>query len=137
MAKKTTFYQAICYTTDHGDDDLIAPACWVPTKDRTEAAQEIMKEIEDSFSGKICTKKQPGPDCLSIEYRYDTDDNIEWTGKIIKNWKRNKDFFDRLLKGLADGTFCTVMVTVPEYQNLFGVTIQQRCDVFHINQFTL
>lgn len=29
--KKTTHYQAVCYTTDHCDDDLIAPSFWNPT----------------------------------------------------------------------------------------------------------
>ena len=137
MAKKKTYYQAICYTTDHCDGDLIAPACWEPTQDRATAAQDLMQEIEESFADKIRTAKQPGPDYITIEYRYDTKDSREWCSKTIKNWKRHKDFIDQLRKGLADGTFCTVMVTVPEYLNYAMVQIDQRSDVFHINSFTI
>ena len=137
MAKKKTYFQAICYTTDHCDGDLIAPACWEPTQDRATAAQDLMQEIEESFADKIRTAKQPGPDYITIEYRYDTKDSCEWCSKTIKNWKRNKDFIDQLRKGLADGTCCTVMVTVPEYLNYAMVQIDQRSDVFHINSFTI
>ena len=48
--KKTTYYQAVCYTTDHCDDDLIAPMFWNPTKDRKEAASEIMAVHSELFS---------------------------------------------------------------------------------------
>jgi hypothetical protein len=137
MAKKKTYFQAICYTTDHCDGDLIAPACWEPTAARTEAAIQIMQEIEESFADQIRTSKQLGPDYLTIEYRLDTTESTEWRFKIVKNWKRNKDFFAMLQKGLADGTITTVMVNVPEYLNYWGVMIEKRSDVFHINQFTL
>jgi hypothetical protein len=137
MAKKKTYFQAICYTTDHCDGDLIAPACWEPTAARTEAAIQIMQEIEESFADQIRTSKQLGPDYLTIEYRLDTTESTEWRFKIVKNWKRNKDFFAMLQKGLADGTITTVMVNVPEYLNYWGVMIEKRSDVFHINSFTL
>ena len=137
MAKKKTYFQAICYTTDHCDGDLIAPACWEPSASINEAAIQIMQEIEESFADKIRTAKQPGPDYLTIEYRLDTTESTEWRFKIVKNWKRNKDFFAMLQKGLADGTITTVMVNVPEYLNYWGVMIEKRSDVFHINSFTI
>jgi hypothetical protein len=137
MAKKKTYFQAICYTTDHCDGDLIAPSCWQPSQDRELAAEDIMQEITESFSGMLRTKKNPGPDYLTIEYRLDTTESTEWRFKIVKNWKRNKDFFAMLQKGLADGTITTVMVNVPEYLNYWGVMIEKRSDVFHINSFTL
>ncbi len=137
MAKKKTYFQAICYTTDHCDGDLIAPACWEPSASINEAAIQIMQEIEESFADKIRTAKQPGPDYLTIEYRLDTTESTEWRFKIVKNWKHNKDFFAMLQKGLADGTITTVMVNVPEYLNYWGVMIEKRSDVFHINSFTI
>ena len=135
--KKTTYFQAICYTTDHCDGDLIAPACWEPTQDRATAAHDIMKEIEESFSGMIRTAKHPGPDYITVEYRCDTSDSNDWFSVHIKHWKRHKDFFDQLQNGLSDGTFCTVKVTVPEYLNYAMVQIDERTDVFYINSFTL
>ena len=133
MKKKTTYYQAVCYTTDHCDDDLIAPSFWNPTKDRKEAASEIMTELEQSFA---CMTKF-GPESITIEFRHNTDDNISWDSKVIKNWKRNQKFLTMLEQGLADGTIITVMVTVPEYVNLCNVLINERKDVFHINSFTI
>jgi hypothetical protein len=136
--KKTTYFQAICYTTEHCDGDLIAPACWEPTTELTKAADQIMQEIEESFSGKIRNAKQPGPESITIEYRNNTNDNIDWSEpKEIKNWKRAHAFLDKIKSGLADGSICTVMVTVPEYVNAFMVQIGKRSDVFHINQFSL
>jgi len=136
--KKTTYFQAICYTTEHCDGDLIAPSCWDPTTELTKAADQIMQEVEESFSGKIRTAKQPGPESITIEYRNNTNDNIDWSEpKEIKNWKRARAFLDKIKNGLADGSICTVMVTVPEYVNAFMVQIGKRSDVFHINQFTL
>lgn len=139
MAKKnTTYFQAISYTTDHCDGDLIAPACWLPTVARAEAANQIMTEIKESFSDKIRTSKQAGPEYITVEYRNNTKDNIDWAPpKTIKNWKRNQDFFAMLLRGLASGDICTVMVTVPSWVNAFMVQIGQRSDVFHINTFQL
>lgn len=131
--KKTTYYQAVCYTTDHCDDDLIAPSFWNPTKDRKEAASEIMTEIEQTFA---CMTKF-GPESITIEFRHNTDDNISWDSKVIKNWKRNQKFLTMLEQGLADGSIITVMVTVPEYVNLCNVLINERKDVFHINSFTI
>jgi hypothetical protein len=133
MKKKTTYYQAVCYTTDHCDDDLIAPSFWNPTKDRKEAASEIMTEIEQTFA---CMTKF-GPESITIEFRHNTDDNISWDSKVIKNWNRNKKFLTMLEQGLADGSIITVMVTVPEYVNLCNVLINERKDVFHINSFTI
>lgn len=133
MKKKTTYYQAVCYTTDHCDDDLIAPSFWNPTKDRKEAASEIMTEIEQTFA---CMTKF-GPESITIEFRHNTDDNISWDSKVIKNWKRNQKFLTMLEQGLADGSIITVMVTVPEYVNLCNVLINERKDVFHINSFTI
>lgn len=133
MKKKTTYYQAVCYTTDHCDDDLIAPSFWNPTKDRKEAASEIMTEIEQTFA---CMTKF-GPESITIEFRHNTDDNISWDSKVIKNWKRNQKFLTMLEQGLADGSIITVMVTVPEYVNVCNVLINERKDVFHINSFTI
>lgn len=133
MKKKTTYYQAVCYTTDHCDDDLIAPSFWNPTKDRKEAASEIMTEIEQTFA---CMTKF-GPESITIEFRHNTDDNISWDSKVIKNWKRNQKFLTMLEQGLADGSIITVMVTVPEYVNVCNVLINERKDVFHINFFTI
>lgn len=131
--KKTTYYQAVCYTTDHCDDDLIAPLFWNPTKDRKEAATKIMTEMEQSFSDKT----KFGPESITIEFRHNTDDNISWDSKVIKNWKRNKKFLTMLEQGLADGSIITVMVTVPEYVNVCNVLIKERSEVFHINSFTI
>lgn len=133
MKKKTTYYQAVCYTTDHCDDDLIAPSFWNPTKDRKEAASEIMTEIEQTFA---CMTKF-GPESITIEFRHNTDDNISWDSKVIKNWKRNQKFLTMLEQGLADGSIITVMVTVPEYVNVCNVLINERKDVFHLNSFTI
>ena len=135
MKKKTTYYQAVCYTTDHCDDDLIAPMFWNPTKDRKEAASEIMTEIDQSFGD---TKHNGfGPESITIEFRHNTDDNISWDSKVIKNWKRNQKFLTMLEQGLADGSIITVMVTVPEYVNACNVLIEKRSDVFHLNSFTI
>lgn len=130
--KKTTYYQAVCYTTDHCDDDLIAPSFWNPTKDRKEAASEIMTLIELSYSySNICT------DSITIEFRHNTDDNISWDSKAVKSIGRSKKFLTMLEQGLADGSIITVRVTVPEYVNLFNVIVNERKDVFHINSFTI
>lgn len=137
MAKKKTYFQAICYTTDHCDGDLIAPACWEPTTARTEAAITIMKEIEESFSGMICTTKQPGPDYIEIECKHNSVNSCEWDYKSIKNWKRNKKYIQQLQNWLAAGEIDTIMVTVPAYVNYAMVQIEQRSDVFHINSFTI
>lgn len=132
MKKKTTYYQAVCYTTDHCDDDLIAPSFWNPTKDRKEAASEIMDEIELSYSySNIC------PDPITIEFRHNTDDNISWDSKAVKSIGRSKKFLTMLEQGLADGSIITVRVTVPEYVNRFNVIVNERKDVFHINSFTI
>ena len=137
MAKKKTYFQAICYTTDHCDGDLIAPACWEPTAARTEAAITIMKEIEESFSGMIRTKNQPGPDYIVIECKHNSVNSCEWDSKPIKNWKRSKKYIQKLQNWLAAGEIDTIMVTVPEYVNYALVHIDRRADVFHINSFTL
>lgn len=137
MTKKKTYYQAICYTTDHCDGDLIAPACWEPTAARTEAANQLMKEIEESFSGMIRTTKHPGPDSLVIECKHNSVNSCEWASKTIKNWKRSKKYIQQLQNWLAAGEIDTIMVTVPAYVNYAMVQIEQRSDVFHINSFTL
>ena len=132
MKKKTTYYQAVCYTTDHCDDDLIAPSFWNPTKDRKESASEIIAEIEQSFSyTNIC------PDSITIEFRHNTGDNISWDSKVVKSIGRSKKFLTMLEQGLADGSIITVMVTVPEYVNLFNVIVNERKDVFHINSLDI
>ena len=133
--KKTTYYQAVCYTTDHCDDDLIAPSFWVPTKYRKKAAIEIMTEIEESFS--YTRHKGVGPESITIEFRHNTDDNISWESKVVKCMGRSKKFRTMLEQGLADGSIITVMVTVPEYVNLCNVLVNERKDVFHINSFTI
>jgi len=51
MAKKKTYFQAVSYTTDHCDGDLIAPSCGDPNTDRAVAAKNIMSEINESFAG--------------------------------------------------------------------------------------
>lgn len=137
MAKKKTYFQAICYTTKHWDCDLIAPACWEPTTARTEAAIQLMKEIEDSFSDMIRTTKQPGPDYLVIECKHNSVNSCEWESKTIKNWKHNQKYIQKLQNWLAAGEIDTIMVTVPAYVNYALVHIDRRSDVFHINSFTL
>ena len=137
MAKKKTYFQAICYTTDHCDGDLIAPACWEPTVSLNEAAIQIMQEIEESFADKIRTAKQPGPDYLVIECKHNSVNSCEWDYKTIKNWKRSKKYIQQLQNWLAAGEIDTIMVTVPEYLNYAMVQIDQRSDVFYINSFTL
>lgn len=131
--KKTTYYQAVCYTTDHCDDDLIAPSCWNPTKDRKEAASEIMTEIEQCFT--VITDL--GHISITIEFRHNTGDNISWDSKVVQSMGRSKKFLTMLEQGLADGSIITVRVTVPEYVNLFNVIVNERKDVFHINSFTI
>lgn len=136
--KKKTYFQAISYTTDHCDGDLIAPSCWKPETDRAESANQIMQELDDSFGSILATKKTAGPESLTVEYKSSTDDDIDWAKpKTVKNWKRTSQFLDQIRKGLTDGTISTVMVTVPEYVNSCGVHIERRVDVFHINQFDL
>lgn len=137
MAKKKTYFQAICYTTDHCDGDLIAPACWEPTAARTEAAITIMKEIEESFSGMIRTTKQPGPYYIEIECKHNSVNSCEWDYKAIKNWKRNQKYIQQIQNWLAAGEIDTIMVTVPAYVNYALVHIDRRSDVFHINSFTI
>lgn len=137
MSKKKTYFQAICYTTDHCDGDLIAPACWAPTAARTEAAIQIMNEIEESFSDLIRAKNHRGPEYLVIECKHNSINSCEWDSKTIKNWKRNKKYIQQIQNWLAAGEIDTIMVTVPEYMNMAGVQIDKRSDVFHINFFTL
>lgn len=137
MTKKKTYFQAICYTTDHCDGDLIAPACWEPTVSLTEAAIQIMQEIEESFADKIRTAKQPGPDYIVIECKHNSVNSCEWDYKTIKNWKRSKKYIQQLQNWLAAGEIDTIMVTVPEYLNYAMVQIEERADVFYINSFTI
>lgn len=131
--KKTTYYQAVCYTTDHCDDDLIAPSFWNPTKDRKESASEIMTEIEQCFT--VITDL--GHISITIEFRHNTGDNISWDSKVVQSMGSSKKFLSMLKQGLADGSIITVRVTVPEYVNLFNVIVNERKDVFHINSFTI
>lgn len=136
--KKKTYFQAISYTTDHCDGDLIAPSCWKPEADRAESANQIMQELGDSFGSILATKANAGLDSLTIDYKSSTDDDIDWSEpKTVKNWKRASQFLDKIRKGLTDGTISTVTVTVPDYVNDCGVHIERRVDVFHINQFEL
>lgn len=136
--KKKTYFQAISYTTDHCDGDLIAPSCWKPETDRAASANQILQELGDSFGSILATKANAGPDSLTIEYKSNTDDDIDWAEpKTVKNWKRASKFLDKIRKGLTDGTISTVMVTVPDYVNNCGVHIERRVDVFYINQFEL
>lgn len=138
MKKKTAYYQAVCYTSDPRSDDLIAPVCWAPTKDRKEAAIEIMTEIDESFGNMISRDLDCfGPESITVEFRHNTDGNNSWASKVIKNWKRSKKFLAMLEQGLADGTIITVMVTVPEFVNDCNVLIEKYYDVFHINSFTI
>lgn len=137
MAKKKTYFQAICYTTDHCDGDLIAPACWDTTTSLDEAAIQIMAEIEESFADKIRTSKQPGPDYLVIECKHNSVNSCEWESRTIKNWKRNQKYIQKLQNWLAAGEIDTIMVTVPAYVNYALVHIDRRSDVFYINSFTL
>lgn len=134
--KKTTYYQTVCYTSDPCDGDLIAPGCWVPTKDRKDAASEIMAEINESF-GNLISRGFGGPESITIEFRHNTNDDNSWDIKVIKNWKRSKKFLSKLEQGLADGSIITVMVTVPEFVNDCNVLIEKYYDVFHINSFIL
>ena len=96
-----------------------------------------MTEIEESFSGHIRTKNQPGPDSLVIECKHNSVNSCEWDYRAIKNWKRNQKYIQQLKNWLAAGEIDTIMVTVPEYVNMAGVQIEKRSDVFHINSFTL
>ena len=96
-----------------------------------------MQEIEESFSGIICTKKHPGPDYLVIECKHNSVNSCEWDYKTIKNWKRSKKYIQQIQNWLAAGEIDTIMVTVPAYVNYAMVQIEERSDVFHINQFTL
>ena len=106
--KKKTYFQAISYTTDHCDGDLIAPSCWKPEADRAESANQIMQELGDSFGSILATKANAGPDSLTIDYKSSTDDDIDWSEpKTIKNWKRASQFLDKIRKGLTDGTIST------------------------------
>lgn len=133
--KKKTYYQAIGYTTDHSDGDLVAPSCWDPETDRAESAKQIMDEIDESFSGILASKNPVGPESITIDYKNSTDDNIDWSEpKTIKNWKRASKFLDTIRNGLADGTISTVTVTVPER---CLSRLARRVDVFHINKFEL
>ena len=134
--KKTTYYQAVCYTTDHCDYDLIPPSFWNPTKDRKEAAKQLMEEMETSFADKL-DGKLPRPSELTIEFKNTTDDDLSWETKVIHSWKRSKKFLDKLADGLANGTIGTIMVTVPEYLNCWNAIIEKRSDVFHINSFSV
>ena len=130
--KKTTYYQAVCYTTDHWDEDLIAPSCWNPTKERKESASEIIAEIEQSFSyTNIC------PVSITIEFRHKTVYDCSWKRKVVKCIGRSKKFLTMLEQGLANGAIITVRVTVPEYVNSLNVIVNERKDVFHINSFTI
>lgn len=133
--KKTTYYQAVCYTTDHCDCDLIPPSAWDPTKDRKEAAKQLMDEMEQSFSDKL-DGKLPHPNEITIDFKNTSDDDLSWDSKVIHSWKRSKKFLNQLAEGLANGTIGTIMVTIPEYRNYWNV-IEKRSDVFHINSFSI
>ena len=137
MTKKKTYFQAICYTTDHCDGDLIAPACFEPTVSLNETAIQIMQEIEESFSDIICTKKHPGPDYIVIECKHNSVNSCEWDYETIKNWKRSKKYIQQLQNWLAAGEIDTIRVTVPGYVNYAMVQIEERADVFYINSFTI
>ncbi len=137
MAKKKTYFQAISYTTDHCDGDLIAPACWKPTALRTEAANQLMQEIDESFSGKIRTAKQPGPDYLVLECKHNSVNSCEWDYRKIKNWKINKKYIQQLHDWLAAGEIDIIRVTVPAFVTYGMEQIDESADVFYINDFAL
>ena len=135
--KKKTYFQAISYTTDQCDGDLIVPECWDPTEKRAKAATEIMTEIEGLYTDYIGTKKHPGPEYLVIECKHNSVTSCEWDYKSIKRWSSNKKYIQQLKDWLAAGEIETIMITSPEYVNLAGVKIEERSDVYHINSFTL
>ena len=91
----------------------------------------------ESFSDKIRTAKQPGPDYLVLECKHNSVNSCEWDYKAIKNWKRSKKYIQQLQNWLAAGEIDTIMVTVPAYVNYAMVQIDERADVFYINSFTL
>lgn len=143
---KNIYYQAVGYTTDHCDGDLIAPVTWNPTKDRAKSAKEIIDEVIADLCH-IATKKQPGPDFITVEYRKyepDTDellepgDTTDWCEpvKVTRHLTRRSKFIQKLEAGLADGSIVTVLLTQPEYVTFIGL-ISEYKNVYHIQEFKI
>lgn len=129
-------YQAVTYTTEHCDADLIEPSFWEPSKDRSKCASEIMAEVQSDLS--YLGIKGSMLDHITVEYRNSTDDNIDWSKpKDIKSPSKSKKFLDKLASDLADGKVSTVLVSYPEHTNCWGVVIEKYSNCYHIQELNI
>ena len=116
-------FQAIGYTTDHSDGDLVPPAIWPTHADRKECARELMREIKSD----IDMGKFKGP--LTVDYRRKGVWSEPFTvtsldDKVIKT----------VTSGLTSGTIDCVTVKSPEFVNMNGVVIEEYTNVYYIQE---
>lgn len=129
-------YQAVTYTTDHCDADLIEPSFWEPHSDRTKCASEIIAEVQSDLS--YLGIKGNMLDHITVEYRNSTDDNIDWSKpRDIKSPSKSKKFLDKLASDLADCKVSTVLVTYPRYLNQCGVEVGGYSNCYHIQELNI
>jgi len=129
-------YQAVTYTTDHCDADLIAPSFWEPSNDRSKCASEIMAEVKSDL-GHLGIKGSSLYH-ITVEYRNSTDDNIDWSKpRVIKSPSKSQKFIDKLELDLAEGKVSTVLVTYPEHTNCCGAVIEKYSNCYHIQELNI
>lgn len=129
-------YQAVTYTTEHCDADLIAPSFWEPHKDRSTCASEIMAEVQSDLN--YLGIKGSTLDHITVEYRNSTDDNIDWSEpRDIKSPSKSRKFLDKLASDLADGKVSTVLVTYPRYLSQWGVEVGGYSNCYHIQELNI
>lgn len=123
--------QAVTYTTDHCDGDLIPPSFWPPHpgKDaRTRCAEEIISEIKDDLASiGIGTLTE-----MYIEVRK----NDRWQPKkIFKGPKDRK--LATIQAGIENGSIDCVRVEYPDRVNAAGVMVDSYANVYCVHSFSL
>ena len=116
-------FQAIGYTTDHSDGDLVPPAIWPVHDDRKSSAREIMREINSD----IALGKFKGS--LTMDYRR----KGVWSEPFTVTSPDDK-VIRTINSGLTSGTIDCVTVTSPEFVNPAGVVIPKYENVYYIQE---
>ncbi len=116
-------FQAIGYTTDHSDGDLVPPAIWPVHDDRKSSAKEIMREINSD----LAMGKYKG--AHTVDYRRKGVWSEPFTvasldDKVIKT----------ITSGLTSGTIDCVTIKSPEFVNMNGVVIAEYTNVYYIQE---
>lgn len=116
-------FQAIGYTTDHSDGDLVPPAIWPVHDDRKSSAREIMCEINSD----LALGEFKGP--LTVDYRR----KGLWSEPFTVTSPDDK-VIKTINSGLTSGTIDCVTVKSPEFVNMNGVVIAEYTNVYYIQE---